>query len=547
MPTPSNLLKLVLNPVQLARATASLGRTAWRVLWCTLRASQSNRATEMSAALTYRTIFSLVPTIVLSMLVFRAFVDMDQAYQQLQDLAMRFFNVPVVPDGGYRHQGGARPAPSSAEPAPASQSPAQPSASKSAATVQPASAAPSQPQPATSDASTTPTSVSSASVTSTSAPASGAPASSEAQPAPAAGTGSDAQAQADQSQEKEREVARQMRLQIDQKLRELIDGVSRIRFESIGAVGVCLLIWAALSLMITVEDAANRIYRAPKGRSMAMRIVIYWSVITLGPLLLFTSIYLTTRLLSFIQGMPVLGSWLGGFTRFGALLASWLLLFIVYRLLPNSPVSARAAAVGSLLAAVAWELGKFGFTLYVRRAMPYSNLYGTLGLVPLFLFWTYLNWFLVLLGLQLTHTLQALQAGAVLKAGRDEEDRTFDSRWTLPVLVRIAQRFDEGRPPQRIALAQDLGLPQPAVSELVDRLIQAGFIHEVSQGDGDPSLSLSRPAEHIDVSTVVNLSLQWSMGEHVDGGGPGWRAVKTLGDQEKQAAQGLSLAQVLRA
>ena len=68
----------------------------------------------------------------------------------------------------------------------------------------------------------------------------------------------------------------------------------------------------------------------------------------------------------------------------------------------------RAAVVGSLVGALLWEAAKLGFQIYVVTAVPYSAIYGSLGLIPLFLFWIYVTWLIVLFGLILTYTLQTL-------------------------------------------------------------------------------------------------------------------------------------------
>ena len=65
--------------------------------------------------------------------------------------------------------------------------------------------------------------------------------------------------------------------------------------------------------------------------------------------------------------------------------------------------------MGSLL----WEAAKFGFQVYVATAVPYSAIYGSIGLIPLFLFWIYVTWLIVLFGLILTYTLQVLGGRAL--------------------------------------------------------------------------------------------------------------------------------------
>ena len=109
------------------------------------------------------------------------------------------------------------------------------------------------------------------------------------------------------------------------------------------------------------------------------------------------------------QGVPVLGFLLGALARFQSLLASFVLLLLVYKLLPNTHVRLRPAIWGALVAAALWSLSRWGFGLYVSKALPYMKIYGALGLIPLFLFWLYLTWLIVLFGMELAFTLQAMK------------------------------------------------------------------------------------------------------------------------------------------
>jgi membrane protein len=160
-----------------------------------------------------------------------------------------------------------------------------------------------------------------------------------------------------------------------------------------------------------------------------MRVAIYWAAITLGPLLI--SIYLTSQVQPGIDRLPELasdgGAWagqvslarvavlqgvLGVLSYLAAFLATWALFTLLYVLLPNTRVKLRAALLGAGTAAVCWELGKWGFGLYVENAVGYSALYGSLGLIPLFLLWLYVTWLIVLMGLELTYMLQASPGNA---------------------------------------------------------------------------------------------------------------------------------------
>ena len=95
---------------------------------------------------------------------------------------------------------------------------------------------------------------------------------------------------------------------LDERLFDVMRTVGGLSFEAIGAVGALLLIWAALGLLISFEDAANRIYRAPRGRGWLTRIGVYWTVLTLGPILLLVVLYAAEYWLGRAEALPVRGA-----------------------------------------------------------------------------------------------------------------------------------------------------------------------------------------------------------------------------------------------
>ena len=125
------------------------------------------------------------------------------------------------------------------------------------------------------------------------------------------------------------------------------------------------------------------------------------------------SLYVTSQVVSEASNLPVVDTVAGWISSVTSLVtsgvASWVLLLLLLTLMPNTTVHLRPALIGSLVAAILWKFAKHGFKLYLTKAVSYSVLYGSLGLIPLFLFWMYLTWLIVLFGLELTYTLQAMR------------------------------------------------------------------------------------------------------------------------------------------
>lgn len=400
----------------------------------------ANDSGEMAAALTYRTIFGLVPLLMVSMLAFRLFGDMDQAAVQLQRAAYAFFNYQV--DTG------------SAE-------------------------------------------------------------------------------------------AAAFKTVLDQRILEILKGVSGLSFETIGAIGALLLIWAALNLLVSFENAANKVYRAPRGRSWLTRVGIYWTVLTLGPILLLVVLYSAEFWLDRAEALPLVGGLFAFLGNFGSLAGSFLALGLLYKLMPNTHVRWRPSIAGALVAAALWSLSKWAFGLYVSRALPYLKLYGAIGLVPLFLFWLYVNWLIVMFGLEIAFTLQSMR-GRVIESPEPEGTlKLSDPMWLVPLTAAIARGSRQGQPVSRQKLAEDLSLRLEAVAELVGVLEEDGLVlHTTRPGSEDVGLMLALPAELVPLDRVVALAAHRTLGD-TPRAGKGWSALAWLHDVARRAASEKTVADLL--
>ena len=176
-------------------------------------------------------------------------------------------------------------------------------------------------------------------------------------------------------------------------------------------VGVVVLLASSLLMMAGIEDTLNRIWRAPGHRRRAARFVAYWTVLTLGPILLAASLGLS----SYLFTLPLIDDadrQFGLSQRLLALLpflTTWSALTLAFTVIPNAAVRLRHAALGALFATALFELAKEAFGRYVASGDTYERLYGALSVLPLFLVWIYWSWVSVLLGASLAASLSAFR------------------------------------------------------------------------------------------------------------------------------------------
>lgn len=171
-------------------------------------------------------------------------------------------------------------------------------------------------------------------------------------------------------------------------------------------IGVVILAGTAFWMLVTIEKAFNTIWRVRQPRRGVSSFLLYWAILSMGPILLGGGFAISTYIasLSLISGPDAL---LGVQTllKFMPLLFSVAAFTLLYATVPNAQVPIRHALLGGLFAAVLFEVAKMLFGLYVRLFPGYQLIYGAFATVPLFLLWIYLSWLIVLFGAEVVCNL----------------------------------------------------------------------------------------------------------------------------------------------
>lgn len=176
-----------------------------------------------------------------------------------------------------------------------------------------------------------------------------------------------------------------------------------------GAISILFLVVVALLLISNVDKVLNRIWQTSSDRAGIFTFAIYWMVLTLGPLLIGSSLVMTSYLISLTSFAE---EYTPGITTFmlraGPLATAIAAFFILYMVVPNKRVNPRHALVGAIVATLMFELSKKGFALYVSSFPSYQVIYGALAAVPILFVWIYLAWIIVLVGAEVTHSLDKM-------------------------------------------------------------------------------------------------------------------------------------------
>ena len=188
----------------------------------------------------------------------------------------------------------------------------------------------------------------------------------------------------------------------EEEIRQHLEGIVK-KSGQLGAVGVTGIAITAILLLSTIEDSFNYIFKVTQPRRIATKVTLYWTVITLGPLLLGSAFsmrgYLYT-LQKFVYGSDETSGLF--FSYMIPQLITMITLMLVYVLVPNKKVPVINASIGAIIAVILFWFLRLGFGSFVMSNTTYSTLYGALAIIPIFLIWMYLSWAVVIFGAVVT-------------------------------------------------------------------------------------------------------------------------------------------------
>ncbi|NLY57903.1 MAG: YihY family inner membrane protein [Gammaproteobacteria bacterium] len=172
-------------------------------------------------------------------------------------------------------------------------------------------------------------------------------------------------------------------------------------------VGVALLMVTAFLMLVNIEKSFNAIWRIRQPRRGLSSFLLYWAVLSLGPLLLGAGFVVSTYLasLSFLTGDAVLASAWKQVLGWLPLLLSIAAFTLIFVAVPNTRVRLRHGLAGGVLVALLFEGAKACFALYVALFPSFQLIYGAFAAFPLFLLWIYVSWLIILFGAELVCNL----------------------------------------------------------------------------------------------------------------------------------------------
>jgi len=259
-------------------------------------------------------------------------------------------------------------------------------------------------------------------------------------------------------------------------------------------IGLIILFWSVAKVLMNIEHAFNEIWESKRSRSVARKLSDYLAIVILCPVLLITSssvaVYISTQM-EIISGKlpileivsePILFS-----LKFLPYLLVWLLFMITYYIMPVARVKLLSALIAGMIAGTGFHLLQFTYIRFQVGVAQYNAIYGSFAALPLFMVWLHLSWHIVLLGAQLSYTVQHVD-NYEYEPDRLKMSFYLKKLFALQITGLITRQFAQGEKPLTAAqIAKTLDMPLRLVRQMIHLLIESELITPTRLQDDDPA------------------------------------------------------------
>ncbi|EEG10233.1 YihY family inner membrane protein [Pseudogulbenkiania ferrooxidans] len=267
--------------------------------------------------------------------------------------------------------------------------------------------------------------------------------------------------------------------------------------EKLTAAGIVMLGLTSLMLMSTIERTFNAIWSVRRSRPWLQQGMVYWSVLTLGPIAFGGGLigwHWLLKATHFERYSRLLDELL---QRGGSIFLTTVVLSLLYRVVPNRFVPYRHALWGALATALLLEVTKAVFGFYIGEVASYKLVYGAFASIPILLLWVYCLWLVVLTGAVFTASLSYWEGQAWRR--RFEPRRRFLDALEVLLLLDTAQRQGVALTPMELRREVQVGYDELGL--VLDKLAQLGYAQR-GQRDG---WVLMRKLETIPLAELFQL------------------------------------------
>jgi len=272
---------------------------------------------------------------------------------------------------------------------------------------------------------------------------------------------------------------------------------------AVGFIGTIGMLITSILLLNSVEKTFNEIWGIESSRTSLNKFISFWAILTLSPIFLAFSFYFSFHFsqLKFAVLTKFVRTQLVFIIPF---IFTWIGLSLSYLILPSIKISIKNAFIGGAVSSIIWEISKFFFDLYIKNFTSFDKLYGTLGLIPIFLLWLYFTWITVIFGLEVTFILENPQY--LPQKERQQAIYAPSFNRLLSVLTILGKAYIDSN--NRIVpiskVESMLYLPKKELKQILSVLENEGIVVDVSLPE--KGLSLRIPPDRILLNELYKLS-----------------------------------------
>jgi len=264
----------------------------------------------------------------------------------------------------------------------------------------------------------------------------------------------------------------------------IISFVENVKVGVLGSVGFALLIYTVIALMQKIEAAFNFVWQIENLRSLSQRFSNYLSVILIGPVLIFSAVGFTAKVLNMEFSRTLAATEpFGTVLLYGSKLVPYFLVCmaftLIYIFIPNTRVQFRAALVGGVIAGVLWKITGWGFAAFIASSSKYAAIYSSFAILILLLIWMYLSWLILLVGSQIAYFVQFPRYMTLHRVQFVLSNRMRE-RLALQLMYLVGYNHLHNKPPWTLdRLVEALDLPGEPVHRMLSVLVNAGYLAEI--------------------------------------------------------------------
>ena len=299
----------------------------------------------------------------------------------------------------------------------------------------------------------------------------------------------------------------------------LMSFVDRMNVGVLGAVGLALLLYTALSVVQKIEAACNEIWHARKERPLGRKVTDYLSILLIGPILMFSALGIAASVLasqpvkqlSAIQPVGVLIDLSAGLVP--VLLVASTFTFL-YSFIPNTRVPLGSAFVGGIVATGIWLVAGVAFAQFVHGATSYTAIYSALASLILFFIWLDVSWLIVLLGAAVSF-YHAHPEYVLLGSREPCLSNHARERLALAIGHIMGQAMYAGEGPLTAgALGSRLRVPEHTVRQILSAFMAANLVSPTTAQF--PRWVLIRPLDSTPVKVLLDAVREYGDGLSIE-------------------------------